>query len=62
MTLKVSARNGKNGHCLALLAREENLCVCELCHATDLSRPKISRHLGETTLQRVNTSLTNRLA
>lgn len=32
--------------CLVLLAREGNLCVCELCHATDLSQPKISRHLA----------------
>lgn len=32
--------------CLVLLSREGNLCVCELCHATDLSQPKISRHLA----------------
>jgi len=32
--------------CLVLLSREGNLCVCELCHATSLSQPKISRHLA----------------
>ncbi|WP_028238125.1 metalloregulator ArsR/SmtB family transcription factor [Stutzerimonas azotifigens] len=29
-----------------LLAREGELCVCELTHALDLSQPKISRHLA----------------
>jgi len=32
--------------CLVLLSTEDNLCVCELCHATTLSQPKISRHLA----------------
>jgi len=32
--------------CLALLSREKSLCVCELCYATGLSQPKISRHLA----------------
>jgi len=32
--------------CLVLMSREGNLCVCELCHATSLSQPKISRHLA----------------
>ena len=32
---------------LMLLQREEELCVCELTHALELSQPKISRHLGQ---------------
>jgi len=32
--------------CLVLLSGEGNLCVCELCYATGLSQPKISRHLA----------------
>ena len=32
--------------CLVLLSRQNNLCVCELCHASELSQPKISRHLS----------------
>ncbi|MET0091011.1 MAG: metalloregulator ArsR/SmtB family transcription factor [Candidatus Thiodiazotropha sp.] len=32
--------------CLLLLARSEELCVCQLTHALDQSQPKISRHLA----------------
>ena len=32
--------------CLLLLAREGELCVCELQHALDQPQPKISRHLA----------------
>ena len=32
--------------CLVLLSGEGDLCVCELCYATGLSQPKISRHLA----------------
>lgn len=32
--------------CLALLATEGELCVCELTHALRASQPKISRHLA----------------
>jgi ArsR family transcriptional regulator len=32
--------------CLLLMLAEEELCVCELTHALDLSQPKISRHLA----------------
>lgn len=32
--------------CLLLLARHEELCVCELTHALGLSQPKISHHLA----------------
>ncbi|MBA1146294.1 metalloregulator ArsR/SmtB family transcription factor [Ectothiorhodospiraceae bacterium WFHF3C12] len=32
---------------LLLLAREGELCVCELVHALDVSQPKISRHLAQ---------------
>jgi ArsR family transcriptional regulator len=31
---------------LMLLTAEEELCVCELTHALDLSQPMISRHLA----------------
>ena len=31
---------------LMLLAAEQELCVCELTHALNLSQPKISRHLA----------------
>jgi len=31
---------------LALLVSEEELCVCELCHALDMPQPKVSRHLA----------------
>lgn len=31
---------------LVLLAREGELCVCELTHALGAPQPKISRHLG----------------
>ena len=31
---------------LTLLAREEELCVCELFHALDLPQPRVSKHLG----------------
>jgi ArsR family transcriptional regulator len=33
--------------CLALLASEGELCVCELTYALELSQPKISRHLAQ---------------
>lgn len=32
--------------CLALLAVEDELCVCELMHALKEIQPKISRHLA----------------
>jgi ArsR family transcriptional regulator len=32
---------------LLLLAREGELCVCELTHALHVSQPKISRHLAQ---------------
>lgn len=31
---------------LLLMAREDELCVCELVHALDISQPKISRHMA----------------
>lgn len=31
---------------LALLVGNDELCVCELCHALDLPQPKVSRHLA----------------
>lgn len=31
---------------LALLVGDDELCVCELCHALDLPQPKVSRHLA----------------
>jgi ArsR family transcriptional regulator len=33
--------------CLLLIAREEELCVCELMAALDDIQPKISRHLAQ---------------
>jgi ArsR family transcriptional regulator len=33
--------------CLLLIAREDELCVCELQAALDESQPKISRHLAQ---------------
>jgi ArsR family transcriptional regulator len=32
--------------CLLLLARKDELCVCELEHILESSQPKISRHLA----------------
>lgn len=32
--------------CLALMAREGELCVCELGQALQVSQPKISKHLA----------------
>ncbi len=32
--------------CLALLAGQRELCVCELTHVLGVSQPKISRHLA----------------
>ena len=32
--------------CVVLLARQGELCVCELTHALGTSQPKISRHLA----------------
>ena len=31
---------------LLLLSGEEELCVCELVHALEISQPKISRHMA----------------
>jgi ArsR family transcriptional regulator len=33
--------------CLLLIEQEQELCVCELMAALDLSQPKISRHLAQ---------------
>ncbi|MDV7106060.1 metalloregulator ArsR/SmtB family transcription factor [Vibrio sp. TH_r3] len=33
--------------CLLLIAREQELCVCELTHALQESQPKVSRHLAQ---------------
>lgn len=33
--------------CLLLIAQEEELCVCELTEALELSQPKVSRHLAQ---------------
>ena len=33
--------------CLLLIAREKELCVCELTEALNESQPKISRHLAQ---------------
>ena len=33
--------------CLMLLHSQDELCVCELTHALNLSQPKISRHLAQ---------------
>ena len=32
--------------CILLLAREDELCVCELVQALDVIQPKVSRHLA----------------
>lgn len=32
--------------CVLLLAREEELCVCEFTQALDVVQPKVSRHLA----------------
>ena len=32
---------------LALLKREEQLCVCEICDTLELSQPLVSRHLKQ---------------
>ncbi|MET0378077.1 MAG: metalloregulator ArsR/SmtB family transcription factor [Spongiibacteraceae bacterium] len=42
---------------MLLIAREEELCVCELTCALDESQPKISRHLA---LLRTNSLLEDR--
>lgn len=31
---------------LTLLVNDDELCVCELCYALDMSQPKVSRHLA----------------
>lgn len=31
---------------VVLMARADELCVCELCHALDVSQPMMSRHLA----------------
>jgi ArsR family transcriptional regulator len=33
--------------CLLLIAQENELCVCELTEAIQVSQPKISRHLAQ---------------
>ncbi|MBK1721477.1 metalloregulator ArsR/SmtB family transcription factor [Thiocystis violacea] len=33
--------------CLVLLLRHEELCVCELTHATGAVQPHVSRHLAQ---------------
>lgn len=33
--------------CLMLLMRHEELCVCELTHATGATQPHVSRHLAQ---------------
>ncbi|WP_041521698.1 metalloregulator ArsR/SmtB family transcription factor [Gilvimarinus agarilyticus] len=33
--------------CLLLIQRQGELCVCELTTATELSQPKVSRHLAQ---------------
>ncbi|MGK0247418.1 MAG: ArsR family transcriptional regulator [Oleispira sp.] len=33
-------------HCILLIQQEQELCVCELMAALELSQPKISRHLA----------------
>jgi ArsR family transcriptional regulator len=33
--------------CILLIHKEQELCVCELTHALQLSQPKISRHLAQ---------------
>ena len=33
--------------CLALLAREGELCVCELTQALNVPQPRVSRHLAQ---------------
>ncbi|MCF6433959.1 metalloregulator ArsR/SmtB family transcription factor [Pseudoalteromonas sp. MMG022] len=33
--------------CLLLIEQEQELCVCELMAALELSQPKISRHLAQ---------------
>jgi len=34
-------------HCLMLLGRERELCVCEFVHALSLPQPRVSRHLAQ---------------
>jgi ArsR family transcriptional regulator len=38
--------NETRQRCLLLLLAHDELCVCELTHALDLSQPHISRHLA----------------
>jgi ArsR family transcriptional regulator len=33
--------------CLVLLLRHDELCVCELTHATGAAQPHVSRHLAQ---------------
>ena len=33
--------------CLLLLMQEDELCVCELMYALDMSQPMVSRHLAQ---------------
>lgn len=53
---------------LALLLKEEELCVCELHQVVDLPQPKVSRHLGVlreagiVTVRRVGTWMFYRLS
>lgn len=32
---------------MLLILREQELCVCEMTHALEVSQPKVSRHLAE---------------
>jgi len=45
-TLFQTLSNSIRLRCLMLLQSEEELCVCELTHALNLSQPMISRHLA----------------
>jgi ArsR family transcriptional regulator len=38
--------NETRQRCLLLLLAHDELCVCELTHALDLSQPHVSRHLA----------------
>ncbi len=45
-SLFASLANDTRLRCLMLLTRHEELCVCELTHALDISQPHVSRHLA----------------
>ncbi len=44
--LFASLSNDTRLRCLMLLLRHDELCVCELTHALDISQPHVSRHLA----------------